>query len=200
MTKFKTIIIRSSIALLAGVTLFSCDEDINQQIAPVLLTANVAEVLTQLDLADAECGNVAVIELRARPKDTTLPGGGTVDTRFLDVLIRTRRTTFVRTDGGTVAPRPFIENIDMLVPASGQVAELPATLVFAPGAINEAPFVALRTEAGGRDPETGQRFVRMEVIEEYFGETLSGSRVATSVRYPLTICISCGGCQPSTGA
>lgn len=200
MTKFKRIIIHSSIALLAGVTFFSCDEDINQQIAPVLLVANITEVLSQWDIADADCGNIALYELRAQVKDTTLPGGGLVDTRFLDVLIRTRRTTYVRTDGGTVAPRTFIENLDILVPATGAAANLPTTSAFSPAALSEAPFVALRPEAGGRDPETGQRFVRLEVIVEFFGETLSGQRVATSVRFPLTICMNCGGCLPDGGA
>ena len=191
METFRKFITTCSFALLAGLAVFSCNENINEQVAPVLLTASVEQVLTVIDLTDADCPDPAVeIQIASRLKNPT-----TLDIRFLDVLLRMRRTTYVRTDGGTLVPRPFIENLDVLVPINGQ-AEMPARLIFAPGAITEAPFAALFPEAGGRDPETGRSFVRLEVIEEFFGETLSGERVSTSVRYPLTICIDCGGCEP----
>ena len=197
MKMFGRIITTGSVALLAGLAFFSCDSEINRQEAPVLLIASVTDIVNVIDLADPDCPDPTVeLEISSRVKDTTLPGGGLVDTRFLDVILRTRRSTYVRTDGGTLAPRPFLENTDVLIPVNG-TADLPPSLIFAPGAITEAPFAALFPDAGGRDPETGRSFVTLEVIEEYFGETLSGEKVSTSVRYPLTICIDCGGCQPS---
>lgn len=195
MSRTKRTLIHCAIALAGGLTMFTCNSEINREGAPVVLVANVTDVLTQLDLADPECGTVVVYELRAFPKRA-----GTIDDRFLDVIIRTQRTTFVRTDGGTAVPRAFVQNIDMLVPVGGEAAELPSTIVLPREFLNERPFAALQPEAGGRDPETGRTFIRMDVIVEFFGRTLSGEAVATSVRYPMLFCFNCGGCQPEQGA
>ena len=46
------------------------------------------------------------------------------------------------------------------------------------------------------DPETGRQIVRMDVIMDFFGETLSGSNVAGRTRFTLDFCYDCGGCSP----
>lgn len=188
-----------AIALLAAVGTFSCDEQINKENSPVILIANVTEALSQIDFTDPECGTAVVYELSARPKRTSVPGGtGSIpaDLRFLDVIIRTVRTSFVRVDGGTVVPRPLQENLSILVPITGEDTDIPDRLIFPVEYLREAPFAALRPEAGGRDPETGQTFVRMDLVTEFFGETLSGEPVYTSLRWPATFCFNCGGCAP----
>lgn len=172
---------------------FSCDEDFTQRSAPVELIAHVTDQLSRLDLNDTDCGLVVKFVIRNIVKRATS------DPRFLDVLLRSYRVTYVRTDGGTLAPRPFVSSLSGLVPADGESSELPIIEIFSPGATREAPFAALLPEAGGRDPETGLQFVRMDVIMEFFGETLAGDAVSASIRFPLTVCISCGGCLPEEG-
>lgn len=202
MSRLKKTVLHCSIALLAGLGTFSCDEDINQQGSPVLLVANVTEAMSQIDFTDATCSPAVVYSIRAIPKRTTVPGGGTgeVDVRFLDVIIRTMRTSFVRVDGGTVVPPPLVENLSFLVPATGEASEIPTRLIFPVEYLREAPFVALTAAAGGRDPETGQPFVRMDLVVEFFGETLAGDPVYTSLRWPATFCFNCGGCAPEDEA
>lgn len=196
MSRLKKTVLHCGIALLASIGTFSCDEDINQQGSPVLLVAHVTEAMSQIDFTDPTCSPAVVYEIRAIPKRNTVPGGGTgeVDLRFLDVIIRTVRTSFVRVDGGTVVPPPLVENLSFLVPATGEATEIPARLIFPVEYLREAPFVALTAGAGGRDPETGQPFVRMDLVVEFFGETLAGDPVYTSLRWPATFCFNCGGC------
>jgi len=203
MSRLKKTVLHCGIALLTCIGTFSCDEDINQQGSPVLLVANVTEAMSQIDFTDPECSPAVVYSIRAIPKRTTVPGGtGTVeaDVRFLDVVIRTMRTSFVRVDGGTVVPPPLVENLSFLVPATGEASEIPARLIFPVEYLREAPFVALTAGAGGRDPETGQPFVRMDMVVEFFGETLAGDPVYTSLRWPATFCFNCGGCAPGEGS
>lgn len=190
----------TALTMFLALASFSCDEDFVRRSAPVELTAHVTEQLSRLDLNDtSDCDLVVKFVIRNIVKRTTLPGGVSVDTRFLDVILRSYRVSYIRTDGGTLAPRPFVNSITALIPADGESSELPIIQLFSPGATREAPFAALLPEAGGRDPETGARFVRMDVILEFFGETLAGDAVSASVRFPLTVCIDCGGCLPEEG-
>jgi hypothetical protein len=191
----------TALATLLALVGFSCRiEDIVDESAPVELTAHITDQLSRLDLADtSDCGTVFRFIIRNIVKRTSFPGGVPVDTRFLDVLLRSYRVTYVRTDGGRLVPRPFVNSFSGLVPAGGESSELPSVQLFSPGVTREAPFAALLPEAGGRDPETGLQLVRMDVMIEFFGETLAGDAVSTSMRFPLTVCISCGGCLPEEG-
>ena len=73
-------------------------------------------------------------------------------------------------------------------------AQLSDFLVIEPDALVQAPFVALLPQNGGRDPDTQRPIVKMDVIMEFFGETLGGSNVYDATRFPLDFCYDCGGC------
>jgi len=57
--------------------------------------------------------------------------------------------------------------------------------------LSQAPFAALLPQNGGRDPETGLRFVKMDVIIDVFGETVSGEDVSARASAPFTFCAGC---------
>lgn len=174
---------------LSALVLCSCS-DINEQTSPVELVATAEQDIQVIDLSDAECGSLGTIELRAIVKNTAVD-----DTRFLDVKLQQMRVSYQRTDGGKLIPQPFVQSISGLLPASGAATALNDFFVFQVNAFTQAPFAALFPTNGGVDPETGQPFVKMDVVMEIFGETLSGENVATSVRFPLTFCNNCGGCR-----
>ena len=67
-------------------------------------------------------------------------------------------------------------------------------VAFETNAFNLAPFAALQPQNGGKDPETGFGFVKMDIILTVFGETLAGERVQGSARFPVNFCFNCGGC------
>ena len=110
------------------------------------------------------------------------------------VSVTRYRVSYVRTDGGTQVPSPFVRTIDILVASNGTDAGLGSFTILTSDAINQAPFAALFPQNGGRDPETGRGTVRMDVIVEIFGETLAGANVAGRTRFPLDFCFNCGGC------
>lgn len=174
---------------LAVLSLSGCKEGANNP-SPVELVATIAQDLHVLDFADADCGEVGTVTLRNLIKRTDV----TTDTRFLDVRLTSYRVTYRRTDGGTQVPAPFMRTLSLLVPAGGEATDLGTFLLFEPGATSQAPFVALRPANGGVDPETGKRNVSMEVIFDFYGETLSGEDVSARAKMELTFCQGCGGC------
>jgi hypothetical protein len=174
---------------LSALVLGSCS-DINSNTSPVELIATAKQDLQVLDLSDTTCGTLGTIELKALVKNLKV-----TDTRFLDVKLERMRVSYQRTDGGKLIPQPFVQTISGLLPATGSATTLNDFFVFEVNAFTQAPFVALLPGNGGVDPETGNPFVKMDVIMEIFGQTLSGENVATSVRFPLTFCNDCGGCR-----
>jgi hypothetical protein len=76
----------------------------------------------------------------------------------------------------------------------GSTATISDFVVLETDALSQAPFAALQPENGGRDPETGRPFVKLEVIVEVFGETLGGDNVSDSTAFVLDFCVNCGGC------
>ncbi|HUP66488.1 MAG TPA: hypothetical protein VM557_14550 [Thermoanaerobaculia bacterium] len=177
------------IVLLAGLTL-SCQEVANTS-SPVELLVTISETLHVLDFADPNCGSLGVITFRnliKRPDIVT-------DPRFLDVRLTAYRVSYERTDGGTQVPAPFTRSLSLLIPAGGAATELSTFIGFEPGVFNQAPFVALLPANGGKDPETGKHTVEMDLVVDFFGETLSGEDVSARARQRLTFCIACGGCR-----
>lgn len=185
----------ATVVLLLALGIFSCS-DINRQNGPVQLIVTVTQNISTIDLESGASGcgvSLGTVNLRSLflQQDTT---SNPVDNRFNDILLRSYRVTYVRTDGGHQVPEPFVRTI------SGTLSgTLGSTLnnfqAFPPGAFDQAPFAALLPQNGGRDPETGKAFVQMDTIIEVFGETLAGERVSGSARAPLTFCFQCGGCR-----
>ena len=175
------------VGVLALFALSSCN-DINENRSPVEMSATFDSTVLVADLGDPDCGSggLGVLELTTvvkKPESTR--------TDLLDVRLSTMQVSYSRNDGGTVVPKPFVQSISGLLTA-GSSGTVSGFLVFQPSAFSEAPFAALLPANGGRDPETGNATVGLEITIEVFGETLSGEKVSAKTRFPLTICIGCG--------
>lgn len=172
--------------LVAGLIL-SCEGAANEP-APVDLVASWEDPIHVLDFNDPECPGLGLISLRAIPKVTT------GNQNFLDVQLRAYRVSYRRRDGGTLVPASFTRTVSMLVPSGGTAVQLGSFLAFEPGALNQAPFAALFPINGGIDPETGDRSIDMDLIIDFYGETLSGEEVTARAQTAITFCAGCGGC------
>ena len=166
----------------------SCKEAGNDP-SPVELVASLEQETHVLDFSDDDCGSLGTVTFTSIIKRPS----STIDQRFLDIRLDRYRVSYQRTDGGTLVPAPFVRSLSLFLPA-GEDSEFTSFLAFEPGMQNQAPFVALLPSNGGRDPETGQPVVKMDVVFDFFGETLSGEDVAARARMPITFCVSCGGC------
>jgi len=175
---------------------FSCtSNEISNSAAPVELIASNIQELQLIDLAgdpagdpDKDCDkDIGKIQLQTRLKN---PVGE--NQSFNDVKVTRYRVTYVRTDGGTVVPASFVRSIDLLL-TPGAPTTLGSFLVIQPDALIQAPFAALRRN--GRDAETQRPFVRLDVIMDFFGETLAGASVQGRTRFSLDFCFNCGGCN-----
>ena len=84
-----------------------------------------------------------------------------------------------------------MRTISGVVAVGGAAQPLNDVFIFAADALNQAPFAALLPNNGGRDPETGQNIVKMNVIIEVFGETLAGDPVYGRDVSPIWVCAGC---------
>lgn len=185
---------RLAIALVMIGLITGCD-DVAREQTPVELVATFEQDVLLFDLSDAACPGPGTLLLRAIKKtDTAAP-----DT-FLDVRLQRMRISYRRTDGGTVAPDSFVTTMSGLVPIGGD-ATVNSFFIFDTNALDNAPFASLVPANGGFDPETGNQIIKLDVIIEVFGETLSGEPVFGRTEFPLSVCFSCGGCvKADTGA
>jgi hypothetical protein len=170
-----------------GAMVAGCSEA-NRNTSPVELVVSGTQDILTVDLADPnQSRTIGTIEIRALAKNTT----GTTDLRYLDVKLTKYRVSYRRTDGGTVVPAPFVRTLSGIVPVGGAAQPLNDVLIVAPEAVQQAPFAALFSNNGGVDPETGQRIVKLDVILEVWGETLSGDPVYARDVSPLWVCSGC---------
>ena len=190
--------IRVALLMAVAAVSFSCSSEFTQNAAPVELVASNTQDLQIIDLAGDPVGeencerDIGQVALRAIVKNA-IEGA---DQRFNDVKISRYRVSYVRNDGGSLVPAPFVRSVDLLVPAGGGATALQNFVVFQADAVRQQPFVSLLPQDGGRDPETGRQIVRMDLIMDFFGETLAGSNVAGRTRSTLEFCYDCGGCAP----
>jgi hypothetical protein len=188
---------RVALILVVAASAFSCSNEFTSNAAPVELVATNTQNLQLIDLAgdppgDDTCQqNLGTIELQAITKN---PVDGQNQT-FNTVRVTRYRVSYVRTDGGSLVPAPFVRSIDVLLEADGGSSGVDNFVVFQPDAILQQPFAALFV-GDGRDPETGRQFVRLDVIMDFFGETLAGANVSARTRFTVDFCVNCGGCAP----
>lgn len=191
----RSITMKRNLAALALCTAFlGCSSELTRNDAVVELVVTNTQNLSLIELnpviaaADPDCAqNVGTINMQLIPK-RTVTGPGT------QVRVTRYRVSYQRTDGGRTVPFPFVRSIDTLL-GVGAPTGLSNFLIVEPDALSQAPFVALRPQNGGRDPDTGRPFVKMDVIVEIFGETLGGDNVYDATRFPLDFCYGCGGCE-----
>ena len=178
--------------------MLSCSTDISRSSSPVELIATNKQNFFQIDLVGLTTGSalcsgpLGTINVEVRLKD---PATG-INQQFNDVRITRYRVSYVRTDGGTAVPAPFVLTMDSLVTANGGVQSLSTFIVLQADALTQAPFAALfpTSASGGRDPQTGRSRIDMDVVVEIFGQTLAGTNVEATTRFPLEFCFNCGGC------
>lgn len=182
-------------ALVSAAALFGCSGELSDNAAPVELVVTNTQNLQIIELnptiaaTDPDCSeNVGTITMQVFPKRAEATGS------VNSVRVTRYRISYQRTDGGTLVPAPFVRSVDALI-GVGSSSQLSDFLIVQPDALTQAPFAALQPQNGGRDPETGRPFVKMDVIMEVFGETLGGSNVADATRFPLDFCYGCGGCS-----
>ena len=182
-------------ALAMSAALVGCSGELTDNAAPVELVVTTSQKLQILDLnpstanTDPDCAqSIGTIQMRVLPKRTDLT------TVASQVRVTRYRVSYQRTDGGKLVPAPFVRSIDALI-GVGDTADLTNLLIVQPDAVTQAPFASLLPQNGGRDPDTGRPFVKMDVIVEIFGATLGGDRVYDATRFPLDFCYGCGGCS-----
>jgi hypothetical protein len=182
-------------ALLAlAAAVFGCSGELYNSAAPVELVVTNTQNIQILELnptiaaADPDCQEtIGTINLQVFPKRSDVSGNAA------QVRVTRYRVSYQRTDGGRLVPASFVRSMDTLI-GVGESGDLDEFLVVEPDAVVQAPFAALLPQNGGRDPDTGRPIVKMDVIMEFFGETLGGSNVYDATRFPLDFCYGCGGC------
>lgn len=177
---------RLIVTALLALLLISCS-DASTRTAPVELVATTDQDVLIIDMLNPPSTALGTITLRAVQKRSVS------DDRFLDVRLVSYRVSYRRTDGGTLVPTTFVRTISGILPVGGAAQTLNDFVIFNIDALNQAPFAALLPQNGGRDPETGQSTIKMDVIVEIFGETLAGDNVYDSVRIPIWFCVGCQG-------
>lgn len=186
-----------AVLALAAALLAGCSNELNDDAAPVELVATNTQNLQILELnptvasADPDCGEtIGTVNLQVIAKRTDRPPTGPAS----QVRVTRYRVSYQRTDGGRLVPASFVRSMDTVI-GVGDNSEVSEFLVIEPDAIIQAPFAALLPTNGGRDPDTGRPIVQMDVIMEFFGETLGGDNVYDVTRFPLDFCYNCGGCE-----
>jgi hypothetical protein len=191
MHKMKKSLFLGAVILLSSAFL-SCSNELADDSSPVTLVVTNTQNLRIVDIApntDDDCDqDVGTIKLQVIPKNGSASGN------LLQVRVSRYRVSYVRTDGGTQVPNPFVRSVDTLI-GVGSTGSISGFTILEADALNQAPFAALQPQNGGRDPQTGRPIIKMEVIVEVFGETLGGDNVYDATRIPLDFCYDCGGCS-----
>src|SRR5438876_1566859 len=113
-------------AALLVVGLLACS-DINRQNGPVQLIVTITQNISTIDTESGAAGcavSLGTVNLRSlflqNTNNTNLP----TDNRFNDVLLRSYRVTYVRTDGGHQVPEPFVRTISGTLASGAATATL----------------------------------------------------------------------------
>lgn len=184
--------IRFGLAALV-LTLGCSGSDLTKSASPVALIVTNTPTLQHIDIAGgANCDQTwGTIEMQAIIKN---PSSGTTNNQFNQVRITKYQVSYQRTDGGKLIPQPYVRTKDaLLTPGGSPTGGL--FIVMTQDAFLQAPFAALFPNNGGKDPDTGKAFIRMDIIVEIFGETLAGEKLSGSTRFPMDFCYNCGGCS-----
>jgi hypothetical protein len=181
--------------MLLSVAVLSCNS-IAKESSPVLLVVSGTQNLNQIDLQAGAAGcatSIGTVQLTVKLlQNQTDPLAPRND--FNDVKLDRYQVTYQRTDGGKLVPPSFVRSTAQVLTAGGVGQSLSDFIAFETNAFNLAPFAALLPQNGGKDPDTGLGFVKLDIILTVYGSTLAGERVSGSARFPVNFCFNCGGC------
>jgi hypothetical protein len=192
----KQIVLIAAIALPSVAILSSCNS-IARESAPVTLVVSGTQNLNQIDLQAGAAGcatSLGTVQLSVRFLQNQNDPLHPTNNNFNDVKLDRYQVTYQRTDGGKLIPPTFVRSTAQVIAAGGTAQSLSDFIAFETNAFNLAPFAALLPQNGGKDPETGLNFVKMDIILTVYGQTLAGERVQGSARFPVNFCFNCGGC------
>jgi hypothetical protein len=169
---------------------------IAKESSPVLLVVSGTQNLNQIDLQPGAAGcatGIGTVQMSVKLlQNQTDPLTPRND--FNDVKLDRYQITYQRTDGGKLVPPSFVRSTAQVLTAGGSAQSLSDFIAFETNALNLAPFAALLPQNGGKDPDTGLGFVKLDIILTVYGSTLAGERVSGSARFPVNFCFNCGGC------
>jgi hypothetical protein len=188
--RMKKIVLIATVMLLA-VAALSCNS-IARESAPVVLIVSGTQNLNQIDLKAGAAGcatSLGTVQMQVRLLDSTASR-----TDLDDVKLDRYQVTYQRTDGGKLIPPTFVRSTAQILTVNGGTTSLSDFIAFETNALNLAPFAALLPQNGGKDPDTGLSFVKMDIILTIYGSTLAGERVSGTARFPVNFCYNCGGC------
>jgi hypothetical protein len=182
--------------MLLSVAVLSCNS-VAKESSPVLLVVSGTQNLNQIDLQAGAPGCATgigtvqmTVKLLQNQSDPLLPTNNNLN----DVKLDRYQVTYQRTDGGKLIPPSFVRSTAQVLTAGGSAQSLSDFIAFETNAFNLAPFAALLPQNGGKDPDTGLGFVKLDIILTVYGSTLAGERVSGSARFPVNFCFNCGGC------
>lgn len=196
MTRSKKKLMALAACLLAA-AVFGCQNELSKSASTVLLTVSSEPVNEQIDLEPgaANCGDTTTPTLSTSTITAMAVSPNTPTGPLQQVRLTAYRATWIRVDGGTVAPPPVTRSMSLLLDVGGSSNTYTFHLSDFGQVYNQAPFVSLRPENGGVDPQTGQRRVKFRIAFELFGETLAGEKVYATTSTPHDFCYACGGCR-----
>ncbi|MGZ8830400.1 MAG: hypothetical protein ACXW2Q_08485, partial [Thermoanaerobaculia bacterium] len=124
--------VRVALMVVVAVAAFSCSNEFSRNSSPVELIVTNSQVIQQIDLnGNGSSGNtncnedIGTISVQALLKSQN----PNVDQRFNDVRVTRYRVSYVRTDGGTQVPAPFVRSIDMLVASNAAPSSVSKFLI-----------------------------------------------------------------------
>jgi hypothetical protein len=193
--RLKNIAMIVAIAL-PSVAILSC-KSVAQESGPVELVVAGTQTINQIDLQGGATGcatSLGTVSLRVLLLQNQNDPQHATNNNLNDVKLDRYQVTYLRTDGGKLVPPSFVRSSSQVITVTGGNQSLSDFIAFETNAFNQAPFVALQPQNGGKDPETGLGFVKMDIILTVFGQTLAGDRVQGSASFPINFCYNCGGC------
>ena len=186
--RIKKLAMIAAVALLS-VAILSCNS-IARESSPVMLVVNGTQNLNQIDLKAGAAGcatSLGTVQLSVRLLQNQTDPTHPTRNEFNDVKLDRYQVTYLRTDNGKLVPPTFVRSTAQVLTAGASAQSLSDFIAFETNAFNLAPFAALLPQNGGRDPDTGLSFVKMDIILTVYGQTLAGERVSGSARFPVNL-------------
>jgi hypothetical protein len=181
---------------LPSVAILSCNS-VARESGSVELVVAGTQTINQIDLQAGAAGcstSLGTVNLRIVLLQPQTDPAHPVNNNLNDVKLDRYEVSYLRTDGGKLVPPPFVRSTAQVITVTGGSQSLSDFIAFETNAFNQAPFAALLPQNGGKDPETGLGFVKMNIVLTVFGQTLAGDRVQGSAAFPINFCFNCGGC------
>lgn len=180
---------------LPSVAILSCNSVARESGSVELVVAGTQNI-NQIDLqGGTSCAtSLGTVSMRIQTLQNQADATHPVRNDLLDVKLDRYQVTYLRTDGGKLVPPGFVRSTSQVITLSGGNQSLSDFIAFETNAFNQAPFASLLPQNGGKDPETGLGFVKLNIVLTVYGQTLAGDRVQGSATFPINFCYNCGGC------